>query len=338
MNPLTQLSLDQLRARRSLKWQTYPPDVLPMWVAEMDTPLAPPIAAALAEAIALGDTGYVMIGRLAEVFADFAERRFGWAPNPATMTLVPDVNAGIFEVARVFTSPGEAIVVDTPAYPPFFLKLRAAGLNVIENPMLSTDAGFVPDLDGLARAFEAGATAYLLCNPHNPTGAVLSRPMLEAIAELADRHGVHVMSDEVHAPLVYAGGTHVPFQTVDSPAARGSVTFVSASKAWNLAGLKAALAVPGPAAVEALAALPEDIELDAGLHGVLAGEVAFTEGLIWLEDLVAGLDHNRMRLAARLAEEVPDIGYRPPDATYLAWLDCRGLGLGDDPAAAFLER
>jgi cystathionine beta-lyase len=332
------MTLEQLRARRSMKWREYPPDVLPMWVAEMDTPLAPAIAAALSESIALGDTGYVSNGRLAEAYADFAERRYGWSPEPSTMQLVPDVNAGIFDVARVVTSPGDAIVVDTPAYPPFFVKLRQAGLNVVENPMRSTGAGYRLDLDGLARAFDAGAKAYLLCNPHNPTGTVLSRETLVAIAELADEYGVRVLADEVHGPLTYAGSTHVPFQTLDTASAQASVTFVSASKAWNLAGLKAALAVPGPAAVESLAALPEDAGIGSGLFGVIAGEVAFTEGLIWLEDLLAGLDHNRMRLAERLAEELPEVGYRPPDATFLAWLDVRALDLGDDPAQLIVDR
>lgn len=338
MNPLTELSLEQLRARRSMKWRTFRADVLPMWVAEMDTPLAPAIATALAESIALGDTGYAVAGRLAAAYASFAERRFGWAPDPSTMRVVPDVNIGIYEVARVVTEPGDAIVVDTPAYPPFFVKLRAAQLTVVENPMVRTDVGYVPDLDGLARAFDAGARAYLLCNPHNPTGAMFAREALDTVAALADQYGVRVLADEVHGPLTYPGATHVPFQSLDAPAAQASVAFASASKAWNLAGLKAALAIPGPGAVDALAALPEDLEVSASLFGVLAGEVAFTEGLMWLEGLMAGLDHNRMRLAARLAEDVPEIAYLPPAATYLAWLDCRALGLGDDPARTILDR
>jgi cysteine-S-conjugate beta-lyase len=338
VNPLTELTLDELRTRRSVKWRSFPPDVLPMFIAEMDTALAPPIATALVESISLGDSGYATIGRLGAAYADFADRRFGWSPDPATMRLVPDVNTGIYEVVRALTSPGDAVVIDTPAYPPFFAKLRAAERTIVENPMLATDTGFQPDLDGLERALAAGATAYLLCNPHNPTGTVLSMDTLNAIAALANEYGARVLADEIHGPLTYPGVKHVPFQTLAGPAAQAAVTFVSASKAWNLPGLKAALAVPGPAAVEALATMPDEVSYAAGILGVLANEIAFTEGLVWLEDLMAGLEHNRMRLAARLAEELPEIGYRPPDATYLTWLDLRALDLGDDPAQVILER
>ena len=338
VNPLTELTLDQLRARRSVKWQLFPPDVLPMFIAEMDTPLAAPIATALAESISLGDSGYATIGRLGAAYADFADRRYGWSPDPASMRLIPDVNTGIYEVVRALTAPGDGVVIDTPAYPPFFAKLHAAERTIVENPMLATDIGFQPDLDGLERAFAAGATVYLLCNPHNPTGTALTVETLTAIAALADEYGVRMLADEIHGPLTYPGVKHVPFQTLDAPAAQAAVTFVSASKAWNLPGLKAALAVPGPGAAEAVAALPEEVSYAAGIFGVLASEIAFTEGLAWLEELMAGLDHNRMRLAARLAEELPEIGYRPPDATYLTWLDMRALDLGDDPAQAILER
>jgi cystathionine beta-lyase len=338
VNPLTELTFDELRTRRSVKWRSFPPDVLPMFIAEMDTPLAPPIATALAESISLGDSGYATIGRLGAAYADFADRRFAWSPDPATMRLVPDVNTGIYEVVRALTATGESVVIDTPAYPPFFARLRAAERTIVENPMLATATGFRPDLDGLERAFAAGATAYLLCNPHNPTGTVLSLDTLTTIAALADEYGVRVLADEIHGPLTYPGVKHVPFQTLAAPAAQAAVTFVSASKAWNLPGLKAALAVPGPAAVDALAAMPDEVSYSAGIFGVLASEIAFTEGLVWLEDLMAGLDHNRMRLATRLAEELPEIGYRPPDATYLTWLDLRALDLGDDPAQVILER
>lgn len=337
VNPLTELTLDQLRMRRSVKWRTYPSDVLPMFIAEMDTPLAPAIASALVESVSLGDTGYATIGRLGEAYAGFAERRYGWSPDPGTMLLVPDVNHGICEVLRAVSRPGDAVVLDTPAYPPFFSTVQAAEHTVVENPMRETAEGFEIDLDGLERAFAAGAKVYLLCNPHNPTGTVLTADTLAAVAALADKYGVRVLADEIHGPMTYPGVKHVPFQTIAAPAAASAITFVSASKAWNLPGLKAALAIPGPDAVDSVASI-DALAVSAGLHGVLASEVAFTEGLLWLEDLMSGLDHNRMRLATRLAEELPEIRYRPPDATYLAWLDLRAFDLGDDPAVRILDR
>lgn len=339
VNPLTQLSLAQLRGRNSVKWRTFPSDVLPMFIAEMDVPLAPPLVSALNEAVARGDTGYAMIGRMAEAFSAFAHRRFGWWPDPTPMRLVPDVNNGIAEVLRVVSEPGDAVVFDTPAYPPFFTNLSRHDRRVVENPLLRmADGRYQPNLEGLERAFASGVRVYLLCNPHNPTGTVFTRDSLLSIAELADTYGVRVIADEIHAPITYPGVVHVPFLSLPPASCQRAISLVSASKAWNTAGLKAALAVPGPDAYATVAEMAPEVSFSSGLFGVIAAEAAFTEGGAWLDDLRAGLDHNRQRLARRLAEEVPRIGYRPPDATFLAWLDCRELGLGDDPAEAFLER
>jgi cystathionine beta-lyase len=338
VNPLTELTLRDLRSRRSNKWSTYPADVLPMFIAEMDTPLSPAVANTLRAAVARGDTGYAVRGRLAEAYAAFAYQRFGWWPDPIHMRLAPDVNTAIYETVLALTERGDGVVVDTPAYPPFFSKLHHAERMVVENPLVEApDGGYRIDLSGLERAFAAGARAYLLCNPHNPTGTVFDRQTLIDVATLAERCAVRILVDEVHSPLTFPGVTHVPFQALDLAAAQRSVVFVSASKAWNLAGLKAALIIPGPDAQRDLATMPDEVAYGAGLFGVLAGEVAFTEDQPWLDALRAGLDHNRMRLATRLAEEVPAIRCRPPDATFLAWLDCRALDLGDNPADTFLR-
>jgi cysteine-S-conjugate beta-lyase len=182
--------------------------------------------------------------------------------------------------------------------------------------------------------------AYLLCNPHNPTGTVFTRPELLAVAELADRHGVRVLVDEIHAPLVHPGAVHVPFLSLAdvAPAAAGGFAFESASKAWNLAGLKAALAVAGPASAGLLDRVPRDIVTGGGLFGVIASQAAFADGQSWLDGLLAGLDANRRLLAELLAVRLPAIGYRPPEGTYLAWLDCRRLDLPGEASAVFLQR
>ncbi len=334
MNPLQTPTAAELAARRSLKWREYPPDVLPVWVAEMDTRLAPPIRAALAAAVERGDTGYAYRTDLADAFSEFAARRYGWRPDPAHMILVSDVLQAITEALRLVTGPGDGVVLDTPAYPAFLDHLRAIDRRVIEVPMAH---GRI-DLAGLERAFAGGARAYVLCNPHNPTGTVAEIETLYTIAELADRYGVRLVVDEIHAPLTYPGVVHVPFATLDAEAAARAFVAVSASKAWNLAGLKAALLVAAPDAVADLRRLPPELWVSVGIFGVIAGAAAFHHGEPWLEELLAGLDENRKLLAAELDRELPRIGYRPPDATYLAWLDCRALGLGDDPAAGFLER
>jgi cystathionine beta-lyase len=334
-NPLTALTLTDLRERRSVKWRRFDPDVLPLWVAEMDTMLAEPIAAALAAAVARGDTGYAHAGRLAEAFAAFAGRRWGWAPDPTRMLVMPDVMRATAEVLAVASEPGDGVVVNPPVYPPFFAVTAIAGRRVIESPLVrSSDGRHRLDLDALDRDLaRPDARVYLLCNPHNPTGQVVGPDELAAIAEIAGRHDVFVVADEIHAPLTYPGASYTPFATVSET----GVTMVSASKAWNLAGLKAALVVAnGDAGWARLSAVPVEATFGTGLFGVIAGEAAFTEGEPWLDALIDGLDHNRHLLADLLARHLPDARYVVPDATFLAWLDLSALGLGDDPAAEML--
>ncbi|MEV0143854.1 MULTISPECIES: aminotransferase class I/II-fold pyridoxal phosphate-dependent enzyme [unclassified Nonomuraea] len=334
---LTAYSTEELRRRRSVKWREFPPDVLPMRIAEMDTPLAEPISSALITAIGRGDTGYALAGRLPEAFAGFAARHYGWRTEPSAARLVPDVMSGIVEILQIISEPGDRVVVNTPGYPPFFYWIDRIGRQVIPSPLAAGPDGPRLDLERLERDFAAGARAYLLCNPHNPTGLVLTREELEQVAALADRYDVRIVVDEILAPLTYPGLRHVPFPSLDSPAAARSVALVSASKAWNIAGLKAALAVPGPDARADVAAIHEEVSEGAGLFGVLASEAAFTHGDPWLQELIADLDENRRSLAAQLAGRLPGLGYHLPQAGYVAWLDCRALGWGDDPAQIFLR-
>jgi cystathionine beta-lyase len=326
------LSLDELRTRQSVKWRRYPPDVLPAWVAEMDFPLAPSVHATLAEALERDDTGYANSGGLAEAFAAFAAGRFGWTIDPDRTLLVADIMSGVAEVLRALTAPGDRVVVNPPVYPPFFNSTRDVGREPVEAPL---SPGWRLDLDALERAFAGGARAYLLCNPHNPTGTVFTRDELAAVAELAARHGVLVVSDEVHAPMTLPGATHTPYLTV----AEHGLALVSASKAWNLAGLKSALIVAGSEeSAGELGGIPGHVSYHAGHFGVLAAIAAFADDAVWLDALVAHLDVQRDRLAELLATTLPAVELVRPQAGYLAWLDCRELGLGDDPAAAFLER
>lgn len=332
------LDLATLRARRSAKWSHYPADVLPAWVAEMDYPLAPPIARALHAALDVDDTGYAYPGDLGEVFAGWAATAHRWTVDPRDVRLVPDVMTALAELVRLATEPGDAIVIDPPVYPPFASTVKGYGRALVEVP-LATDGGRpCLDLDGLARAYAAGARMHLLCSPQNPTGIVHQRASLAALAELADRHDVLVLADEIHAPLTLAGATHVPFVTVSEAAARRGVLLTSASKAWNLAGLKAAVMVASsPEARAVTGRLGPELAYHAGIMGVAAARAAYLEGGPWLADVHAILDRNRRLLTELLAAALPEVRYRPPEASYLAWLDCRGLGLARDPAAVFLQ-
>jgi cystathionine beta-lyase len=333
------LSLDQLRSRRSYKWRAHPPDVIPAFVAEMDVTLATPVARALRESIARGDTGYASPGaELGEAVVAFHRQRFDWQPEPAAIHLIPDVMAGVCELLRRVVPPGSSVVVNCPVYPPFYSHIAEAGCRVVEAPLARDGAGYSLDIDALAVAFSSGAGAFMLCSPHNPTGLVLSQGELRAVALLAERFGVLVLADEIHAPLTLPGERHVPYLSLPEARAHG-ISFVSATKAWNLPGLKCAQVVTASDAMAALVAhLPEDMPWRAGNLGVTASIAAYREGGPWLDELLRLLDHNRRLLGELLVRNLPAVGYAPPSATYLAWLDCTRLELGANPAAAFLER
>ncbi|QOV40656.1 aminotransferase class I/II-fold pyridoxal phosphate-dependent enzyme [Streptomyces ferrugineus] len=338
-NPLRALGLDRLRRRTSMKWRAYPDDVLPLWVAEMDVPLAEPVVRALTDALALGDTGYPAGTGYAEALAAFAEKRWGWDGLAVERTaIVPDVMLGVVEMLRLVTGPGDPVVVNSPVYPPFYQFVEHMDRQVVEAP-LGPDLRL--DLDTLDETFRrvtggGRRAALLLCNPHNPTGTAHTADELAAVAALADRHGVRVVADEIHAPLTAAGVAFVPYLSV--PGGESGLSLMSASKAWNLAGLKAALAIAGPAAAADLARLPEEVSHGPSHFGIIAHSAALRDGTGWLDALLAGLDDNRRLLADLLAEHLPAVAHRPAEATYLAWLDCRALGLGDDPAEVFLRR
>ncbi|MBD0423361.1 aminotransferase class I/II-fold pyridoxal phosphate-dependent enzyme [Streptomyces sp. TRM S81-3] len=338
-NPLRALTLDRLRHRTSMKWRTYPEDVLPLWVAEMDVPLAEPVVRAVTEALELGDTGYPSGTAYAEALAAFAGKRWGWDGLAVERTaVVPDVMLGVVEMIKLVTGPGDPVIVNPPVYPPFYQFVTHMDRRVVEAPL---GADLRIDLDVLEDAFRrsvagGGRAAHLLCSPHNPTGTVHTAEELAAVAALAERYGVRVVADEIHAPVVAGGVRFVPYLSV--PGAERGLALMSASKGWNLAGLKAALALAGPAAAADLARMPEEVGHGASHLGVIAHTAALRDGTAWLDALLAGLDDNRRLLTGLLAEHLPGVVHHPGQATYLAWLDCRALGFGDDPAKAFLSR
>ncbi|MFK0115515.1 MalY/PatB family protein [Streptomyces sp. NPDC090994] len=338
-NPLRALTLDRLRRRTSMKWRTYPEDVLPLWVAEMDVPLAAPVVRAVTEAMERGDTGYSAGTAYAEALARFASARWTWDGLAVARTaVVPDVMLGAVELLKLVTGPGDPVIVNSPVYPPFYQFVTHLDRRVAEAP-LGPDLRL--DLAGLEDVFrrcvaDGGRAAYLLCSPHNPTGTVHTAEELTAVATLAERYGVRVVADEIHAPVVFPDARFVPYLSV--PGAERGLSLMSASKGWNLAGLKAALAVAGPGAADDLARMPEEVGHGASHVGVLAHTAALRDGTAWLDALLTGLDDNRRLLTDLLAERLPGVVHRAGQATFLAWLDCRALGLGDDPAEVFLRR
>lgn len=336
------ISVSDLRRRGGLKWTYGGPDVLGAFVAEMDFGTAPAVVAALRDVIDRSDYGYLTPAaaqEMAEAVAAWLAGRCGWAVDPARIRPLPDVVKGLEAAITIFSRPGRPVILPTPAYMPFLTVPPLLGREIIQVPMI-TDAGrAVLDLEGLDAAFRAGGDLLILCNPCNPVGRVYARDELLAVSEVVRRHGGRVFADEIHAPLVYPGGGHIPFASVSAQAAAQAITSTSASKGWNLPGLKCAqLILTNDADAETWESAGRIIEHGASTPGVRANIAAFTDGGGWLADVLSYLDGNRVLLGDLLAEHLPAAGYQPPEGTYLGWLDCRDLGLGDSPGEFFLEK
>lgn len=337
--PLLDVPLEHLRRERtSVKWRAHGPDVLPLFIAEMDAMPCPAVVGAVTDAVERGDTGYAWSAPYADAFASFAADEWGWSLDPATTTRVADVLTGVTHLLTLLTEPGGPVVISPPVYNAFYDVIVSAGRRVVGAP-LRPDGRL--DLDCLERVFHglsAGGerAVYLLCNPHNPTGTVHRRPELAALAAMADEYEVRIVSDEIHAPLVYGAARFTPYLTVAG--AENGITVSSASKAWNLAGLKTGIIVPGTGAVDDLRRLPPLVTFGSSHLGVIAQTAAYTSGRDWLGRLVGELAGHRALLAELVDRHLPGVTLREPESTYLAWLDFREAGLGDDPAAVLLER
>ena len=310
--------------------------MLPLTVAEMDFALAPPVADVLREAVERSDAGYAhAIPDLGRAIAGFAARRWNWDLDPAAVTAVTDVGVGVVELLRVLTRPGDAVVISPPVYPPFFDWVPEAGARILEVPLAHRSDGWRLNLAGLEAAFATHPAAYVLCNPQNPVGRVHTADELAALVRLARIYRVTLVSDEIHGPLVLPGATFTPLLSVPG-AADIAVTVLSASKAWNLAALKCAAVVTATPRMAALTdRFPPDTRWRIGHFGVLAAIAAFSEGEPWLDRLLATLDHRRALLSTLLWDRLPTVAWHPPEATFLAWLDCSALGPDNEARELF---
>jgi cystathionine beta-lyase len=320
------LTVDELRARRGGKWRLHPSDVLPAFVADMDFKVAPAIQDAIRQFVDTQDYGYGQMTdpvALFEAFSAWMARRHGWRPDLALTRANTDVVQGLFATIIAFSEPGDGVIAQTPVYPPFLRLIAESGRRLVENPLVDDGTRFVVDLEGLERV-ASDARMILLCNPHNPTGRVLERAELEGIASIAAAHDLTIVTDEIHADLVFPAATHLPMATFAAAADR-TVTLTSATKGFNIAGLRASVAHFGSAALKERfdRALPERLLGAPGRIGVAATIAAWTDGEAWLTDVMSYLDRNRRRVAEWAAQA--NLGHHTPEATYLAWLDCRRL-------------
>jgi len=314
-------ALDRLYLRHSSKWRRFSADVLPMHVAEMDFEIAQPIQQLITRMVTESDLGYLgPIPEVAKSFESFALSRWNWQIEASQLKLATDVGLATVEYLRAHLKPGERVIISTPVYSGFFEWLHELGVQPVDVPLKRNDVGWQLNLEGIEAAYQAGHLHFLLCNPQNPVGTAFSRAELTALAELSERYGATVISDEIHAALTY--GEFVPYLTCGSAATETGVVITSSSKAWNLAGLKSAFLLTQSDSMAAkVAKLPAALHWRTSILGAFAMAEAYTAGIEWLEDTVSTLDQARHHLAAELARLLPEIRFELPAAGYLAWLD-----------------
>jgi cystathionine beta-lyase len=340
------IGAEELRARGSEKWTRGGPGVIGAGVAEMDFGTAPAVENALADVIRRADFGYPSdraVAAMAAACARWQADRHGWDIDPARIRPLPDVLKGLEAAITVYSRPGSPVILPTPAYMPFLTLPGRLDREIIEVPMVTDGGRLVLDLAGIDAAYKRGGHLLILCNPCNPVGRVYDRAELAGVAEVVEANGGRVFADEIHAPLVYQGGRHIPYSSVSEAAAAHALTATAASKGWNLPGLKCAqLLFSTDRDAAAWADRGPLFEHGVSTPGLWATAAAYGDGGPWLDEVVGYLDGTRRLLAGLLAQELPAVGYRPPEGTYLAWLDCRALFAGRaieaSPAEFFLAK
>ncbi|MGN6742937.1 MAG: MalY/PatB family protein [Amnibacterium sp.] len=335
------IGIDRLRELGSVKWTMFP-GTIGVFVAEMDFGTAPAIKAALHKTVDDGLFGYMpsaISTAMSEACARWQRDRYGWEVPAERIHPLPDLLTGLRMTIDFYTEPGAKVVLPTPAYMPFLSIPPMHDREIIEVPMLVEDGRYFFDLEGIDRAFADGGGLLILCNPYNPLGRVFTREELEALCAVVAKHGGRVFSDEIHSPLVYAPHRHVPYASINETAAAHTITATSASKAWNLPGLKTAQLILTNEADEETWKRPEVSWAAHGVPnlGVIANTAAYDDSREWLDETIEYLDENRAYLGELLAEHIPAMHYVAPEGTYIAWLDARDLGIEGSPADFFRE-
>lgn len=343
IDPSAGVTEASLRARLGAKWTKYAADVLPAWVADMDYTLPEAVRRTLVWSAEHSALGYERAEDQTELFraaSQWMARRHGWEPDPAAFAVLGDLVQGMLVAIHGFTDPGDGVIVQGPIYPPFLTSIEGLGRRVVDNRLIDACGPAAIDLHELHRlAADPRTKLLLLCNPHNPTGRVLRRDELEGIAAIAQACDLTVVSDEVWMDVVYPGHRHIPFATLGPRVAERTITLTSATKSFNLGGVRCAVAIFGSPALRArFDALPARMRGVPGVLGIRATVAAWREGGAWLDAVMRQLDANRQALAAFVRDRLPGVRHRMPEGTYLAWLDFSALGLEPTAAGFLLER
>jgi cystathionine beta-lyase len=339
-NSVNAMSLQDLRIRKSVKWRQYPSDVLPLPVAEMDFPIAEPIKLALRDMIERSDTGYLgPFPEMFDAFAGFAKQRWNWNVDVSQLRIATDVGVGTVEVIRTLINPGDRVMLNSPVYDNMWRWVGEVKANLVDVPLTENNLDYSLDLDAIEGEYQKGIKVHILCHPHNPVGVIFSKEILAKLAELALKYQVKIISDEIHGPLTYDSNSFTPFLAISDAAREVGITVTSASKGFNLAGLKCALIITSSQELkEKINSMPISLAFRASLFGAVAATVAFRDSSAWLDGVLATLNENRKLIRHLVETQLPAIGYRIPDFGYLAWLDLSNLGLGEDPTKLILER
>ncbi len=342
---ITVPTLAELSSHHSEKWRAFPPHVIPLPVAEMDFPVAAPIREILHSLVENSDMGYLgSIPEMGNAFSAFSAARWNWTVDPLRVRIATDVGVGVVEILRVFTNPGDRVLISSPVYQNFYTWMNETKVTCVDVPFIyqqSEDVSHAWSIDwkGIEEAYSSGIKIHLLCSPHNPIGRVYSREELNKFISLAAGYNVIIISDEIHSPLEYPEHPFVPILSLGKEAQDHCVVVTAASKGWNIAGLKCAIIVSGNEAMhEKLNQLPPALHYRASLFGAFATAVAFEKGVPWLDTVITQLNHNRHLISKLLAEHLPEVTYIPPQHSYLAWLNLSALNLGNEPSTVILEK
>lgn len=330
----------------SLKWDALGArfgnaGALPMWVADMDFPPPTAVREAICARATHGLYGYTLRpSGLNDAIVGWLGRRHDWEVKPEWLAYTPGVVPALALAVQAFSHPGDKVIVQPPVYHPFFAVIRDSGRQIVNNPLRFENGRYEMDFDGLERLFDSRTKMLILCSPHNPVGRVWTRDELTRLAEACARHGVLVVSDEIHCDLALNGAKHVPLAAISEAIADSTVTCIAPSKTFNLAGLAtSAVVIPNARLRRQFANAVEAVHVGGNnAFGGLAWEVACREGEEWLDQLLEYLAGNLRFLTEFVAERIPDVKVVQPEGTYLVWLDCRGLGLPAPELKDFLTR
>lgn len=336
-------NFDQMIERRgtdSFKWQIFPKDVLPLWVADMDFISPPSVLQALHERVDHGIYGYAMPQQdLREVLVERMDRLYGWKIQGESIVYLPGIVSGLNQYCHAFMHLKSGVIVQTPVYPPFLSAPRNAGMQLLDAALIRTGSGrYEIDFNCLEDQMMSGARLFMLCNPHNPVGRVFTRKELEQIADLCIRHDVILCSDEIHCDLVYPGHTHLPISSLSPEIEQRTITFMAPSKTYNVAGLDCAIAIiPDEDLRKQFDCGNQGLVPHVNIMGLTAALAAYRDGADWLAELIEYLNGNRKYLSDYIRENLPELDVFPAEGTYLAWIDCRKVNLPDVPSQYFLE-